>query len=292
MLSVERSISACTARTAVDAATERLAGTVTGTPRLDAEVLMSFVLGWSRARLFAHWDEGLTEEQAARYGALVERRAAGEPVAYIRNLKEFLGLDFYVDRRVLIPRPETELLVARALALAPGVVVDVGTGSGAVAVGIARGCPGAKVIATDISADALEVARLNAERHGAAVEFRQGSLLEPVAEHVDLVVANLPYLSQEEYRGLLHTSIAYEPPSALTDGADGLRLFDALLAQVPARLAPGGAVLLEIGSGQAAAVQRLARRRLPDFEPAVFADYAGLPRVLHLIPSPTAVGEG
>ncbi len=266
-------------KAAVDEATRRLSWTVTDTPRLDAEVLMGFVLGWPRARLFAHWDEALSAEQAQAYTELIERRGAGEPVAYIRNLKEFLGLEFYVDRRVLIPRPETELLVARAVAWLrehPNAhVVDVGTGSGAVAVGILRSCPDAQLMATDVSAEALEVAKMNAARHEVSPEFVRGSLLEPVSGPIDLIVANLPYLSREEYERLLSTSIAYEPPTALTDGADGLRLYDELLAQAPAKLAPGGSILLEIGAAQGSL-------RRPGFEAAVFADYAGLPRVLQL----------
>jgi release factor glutamine methyltransferase len=283
-----------TIKAALDEAVRRLSGTATETRRLDAEVLMGFVLGWPRAHLLAHWDEILTVADLARFGQLVERRAAGEPVAYIRNLKEFLSLDFYVDQRVLIPRPETELLVTRAIARAGvhSVVVDLGTGSGAVAIGIAKANPEARVIATDLSNDALDVARLNAARHGVSLELVQGSLLEPVTGPIDLVVANLPYLSLLEYEGLLATSIAYEPRQALTDEDDGLRLFDALLAQVPAKLAPTGSILLEIGSGQAAPLLRLACRHLPDFNPTVYADYAGIPRVLELIPSPAAAGEG
>jgi release factor glutamine methyltransferase len=273
-------------KSAVDDATHRLAGAATGTPRLDAEVLMSFVLGWKRARLFAHWDDDTDAETLERYRALVERRAAGEPVAYIRNLKEFLGLEFYVDARVLIPRPETELLVGRALDWLTGkpsaTVFDVGTGSGAIAIGIAKGAPGARVIAADMSSDALDVARLNAERQSVTIDFRHGSLLEPISEPVDLVVANLPYLSREEYESLLDTSVAYEPRRALTDEQDGLRLFADLFEQIPAKLAKGGCVLLEIGAGQPRALQGLAAEYLPGFEPAVFADYAGLPRVLQL----------
>lgn len=273
--------SPATIRSAVDQATRRVSS---DTPRLDAEVLMAFVLGWSRARLFAHWDEDLPPADRQRYAELVERRAAGEPVAYIRNLKEFMGLELFVDARVLIPRPETELLASRAIAwlqVHPGATaVDVGTGSGAVAVAIA--CSGARVIATDVSPDALEVARLNAARHGVAVDFLEGSLLEPLAGPVDLIVANLPYLSLAEYEGLLGTSIAYEPRQALTDGADGLRWYDALLEQAPAHLAAGGVILLEIGSDQPAGLLELAARRLPGFRPAVYADYAGLPRVVEL----------
>lgn len=285
-MSPTRTASLTPIKQATDQATLRLAGTVTGSPRLDAEVLMAYELGWPRTKLFAHWDEQLPEEAAARYFQLIERRASGEPVAYIRHLKEFLGLDFYVDARVLIPRPETELLVTRALTWLQGrpgtTVVDVGTGSGAVAIGIAQNAPKARITAIDISAEALDVARINADRHGAQIELIQGSLMEPVEAPIDLVVANLPYLSRDEYIGLLNTSIAYEPRRALTDEAEGLRCFAELFDQVPAKLAPNGCVLLEIGSGQPAALQQLARERLPEFRPAVFADYAGLPRVLQL----------
>lgn len=275
-----------TVKAAVDCAAQRLAGSITETPRLDAEVLMAFELRWTRARLFAHWDEDVPEGALDHYLGLVERRAAGEPVAYIRNMKEFLGLDFYVDPRVLIPRPETELLVGRAAAWLRSrphaTVVDVGTGSGAIAVGILRACPDVRLIATDLSVEALDIASLNAARHGVSPELLAGSLLEPVREPVDLIVANLPYLSREEYEGLLSTSIAYEPRGALTDDADGLRWFEALLAQAPAKLSPGGAVLLEIGATQAAAVQDLARRLLPGFESRTYVDDAGWPRVLEL----------
>jgi release factor glutamine methyltransferase len=274
------------AKAAVDLAAQRLAGARTESPRLDAEVLMGFVLGWSRARLFAHWDQAITAADLRRYEQYVYRRAAGEPVAYIRNVKEFLGLELYVDPRALIPRPETELLASRAVAWLhsrPGArVVDVGTGSGAIAIGILRSCPEAQLVATDVSDVALEVARINAERHGVDPVFVAGSLLEPVTGTLDLIVANLPYLSREEYEGLLDTSLAYEPRQALTDDADGLRWFEALLEQVPAKLSPQGCVLLEIGSGQAAALQQLVRERVPELRSAVYADYAGLPRVLEL----------
>ncbi|HLY67950.1 MAG TPA: peptide chain release factor N(5)-glutamine methyltransferase [Chloroflexota bacterium] len=273
-------------KSAVDEAARSLASATTETPRLDAEVLMAFLLGWSRAQLFAHWDEPPTEEQLATYRQLVARRADGEPVAYIRQLKEFLGLDFYVDSRVLIPRPETELLVARAIQQVHGrpapLVVDVGTGSGAIAVGILKSCPGVRLIATDLSENALAVARLNAQRHEVQPEFLAGFLLDPVAGPIDVLVANLPYLSREEYESLLDTSIVYEPRLALTDGADGLRLFDELLAQVPDKLAADGCVLLEIGCGQPAALAELATVRLPGFRPTVFPDYAGLPRMLQI----------
>src|SRR5581483_7473558 len=220
---------AASIKSAVDDATRRLALGRTDTPRLDAEVLMAYVLGWPRPRLLAHWDEGLPEGELSRYSQLVDRRATGEPIAYIRGFKEFLGLQFAVDPRVLIPRPETELLVTTAMewldarrpssvyripsggskgaqpplrglgcpqesfsssgGVGPSCVVDVGTGSGAIAISLLLAQPSARVIATDVSADALEVARENARRHGVTPEFRQGSLLQPIDEPIDLVVA-------------------------------------------------------------------------------------------------------
>ncbi|HLG74651.1 MAG TPA: HemK family protein methyltransferase, partial [Chloroflexota bacterium] len=184
--------------------------------------------------------------------------------------------------------PETELLVSRAVvrlqsgARTRPLVVDVGTGSGAIAIGIAKACPEVEVIATDISADALAVAAQNASRHGVELDLRRGSLLEPIAEPVDLIVANLPYLSRDEYASLQGTSISYEPRIALTDEEDGLRLFDELLSKAPAELKEGGAILLEIGSTQPRTLQALAKRRLPNMQAAVFVDYAGHARVLEL----------
>ncbi|MHB8618824.1 MAG: N5-glutamine methyltransferase family protein, partial [Chloroflexota bacterium] len=204
----------------VQAAAERLAMGQTDTPRLDAEVLMGFVLGWDRARLLAHWDEAAADAARDRFAGLVERRHRGEPVAYLRRRKEFFGLDFYVDERVLIPRPETEMLVSHALlwldrwgpgSATPRRMVDVGTGSGAIAVAVAVARPDVCVTGVDASAPALEVARMNAERHGATVSLAHGSLLEPVRGAFDLLVANLPYLSAAEHLALLPTSIGYEP---------------------------------------------------------------------------------
>lgn len=267
-------------------AIDMLSASASQTPRLDAEVLMAFVLGWGRAHLYGHWDEPLDEIAERHYQQLVRRRVAGEPIAYIRGYKEFLGLQFLVDARVLIPRPETELLVERVvgwLVTRPDArVVDIGTGSGAVAIGIAREIPAATVLAVDISQEALTVAGENAKRHEVSIDFRNGSLLEPIDGQVDLVVANLPYLSRDEYEDLRATSIAFEPRLALTDEADGLTLFRQLFEQVPGKLTPGGAVLLEIGALQPDALAELVREQLPGFGLEVFADYAGLPRVLEL----------
>ena len=265
-----------TIKSVVDDATQCLAGTISETPRLDAEVLMAFTLGWPRSRLLAHWDERLSPSDQARFDGYVSRRARGEPVAYIRHLKEFLGLELYVDERVLIPRPETELLVQLATTWlrdhGPCRVVDLGTGSGAIAIGILSAYPDARVIATDASAEALQVAELNAARHGVKLELRYGHLLEPIEGPIDLVVANLPYLSQAEFDLLQHTSIGFEPRMALTDGGDGRRLFDELFVQMRERDVP--AVLLEVGS------QRV--EPPSEYWATFHPDYAGLPRVLEL----------
>jgi release factor glutamine methyltransferase len=247
---------------------------------------MAFVLGRSRASLLGHLDDVLPESAAERFHGYVSRRCTGEPIAYMRNVKEFLGREFYVDSRVLIPRPETELLVERAIAWLAGradaTVVDIGTGSGAIAVSVALAAPPARVIATDLSADALDVARRNAGELGATIDFRQGSLLEPVTEQVDLVLANLPYLTANEMAAGEGTSIAFEPRLALDGGPDGLDPFRALFGQMRGRLKPDGAVLLEIGSGQAEAVVTLAETDLPELRATVLRDLAGLPRVVEL----------
>jgi release factor glutamine methyltransferase len=253
---------------------ERLSAGRTDTPRLDAEVLLAFVLGWPRARLLAHLDDPLTPENAARFEVLVARRATGEPVAYIRNVKEFMGLDLYVDPRVLIPRPETELLVERAIGIAPpgATVADIGTGSGAIAVSLLKARADLRVYATDTSAEALDVARRNAARHGVAPAFLHGSLLEPLPVTPDVVVANLPYLSHDELASLAGTSIDFEPRAALDGGPDGLDVFRSLFTQLPGT----STVLLEIGAGQYQTVPALA----PDWTWTVHRDLAGLPRVL------------
>ena len=277
-------------------ATARLRG-ASETPRLDAELLLAHVLGWERARLLAEGRLPLTERQAAAYRELVARRAALEPVAYLVGHKEFYGLDFTVDRRALVPRPETELLVELTLSIArtknqePRTdhemsvlgsrfsVLDVGTGSGAIAVALAVHLPMARIIAIDISPDALDLARQNAERHGVADRVRliAGDLLDPLDEPVDLIVSNPPYTILSEIDEAVRR---HEPRQALDGGADGLELYRRLLAQARAKLRPGGIVLLEIGATQAAAVTELARRAFPEAAIAVYQDLAGLDRVV------------
>lgn len=271
------------------------------TPRLDAELLLAHVLGWDRAQLLAEGRVMLTEPQAVAFHDLVTRRAALQPIAYLVGHKEFYGLDFAVDPRVLVPRPETELLVDLALALArrktrderpkelestssvvgPSslVLADIGTGSGAIAVALALHLPEAQIIATDISPEALALARWNVERHGVAdrVRLLQGDLLDPLDAPIDLIVSNPPYTILSEIDEGVRR---YEPRQALDGGADGLDVYGRLLAQAPAKLRPYGAILLEIGATQAAAVLELARRSLPGASIGVYQDLAGLDRVV------------
>lgn len=261
-----------TVRDALGAATDALAAAGVEEPRLDAEVLLAEATGWDRAALVADGSAGLEPAAARRFGETVRRRLRREPVAYIVGRKGFRRLDLAVDRRVLVPRPETELLVELALELRPERLLDVGTGSGAIALAIADEIPGAEVVATDTSPGALEVARANAERLGLAerVRFLAGTL--PEGERFDLVLANLPYVAERDWRSLQPEVAKWEPREALLAGPDGLDAYRALFAAesgcrfYPSGLrtttAPGAraaAVAVEVGEGQAQAVAELVR---------------------------------
>lgn len=268
-------------------ATARLRGAGDPSASLDADLLLAHACGITKESLYAHLDAEIPDDALRAYRALVERRAAGEPVAYLRGWKEFFGLRFAVDRRVLVPRPETEVLVEAALAFlrATGrhLVADIGTGSGAIAVAIATAEPRARVIATDVSADALAVARANVEAHGLAgrVELRQGDLLVPVREEVDVVTANLPYLRREALMDLAgdRTSLAFEPHLAVVAGADGLEVIRRAVAQLPRRLAPGGAAYFECDPPQAETVATLLRSEV-SASTRILSDLSGSPRVV------------
>ncbi|HKY51961.1 MAG TPA: peptide chain release factor N(5)-glutamine methyltransferase [Candidatus Limnocylindria bacterium] len=235
-----------------------------GTAALDADVLLAHVLGVEKATLYAHPERVLSPSESASFEALVARRGRGEPVAYLRGFKEFYGLRFRVDSRVLIPRPETEVLVDAARELIAGravTVVDVGTGSGAIAVAIAAHEPRVRVIATDASRDALAVAEANALACGVAdrVELRAGDLLAPIVERVDLVCANLPYLREDTVNEWVgeRASLAFEPRVAVVAGPDGLDVIRRCVADLPRVLAPRAAAVFECDPPQVAQVAAL-----------------------------------
>jgi release factor glutamine methyltransferase len=277
------------------AATVRLrAASDPHTAALDADVLLAHVLGVGKEALFAHAERRLSESEDERFQAVIERRSRGEPVAYLRGFKEFYGLTLRVDPRVLIPRPETEELVEAARELIAGralIVVDVGTGSGAIAVAIAAHEPRVRVIATDASRDALAVAESNALASGVAdrVAFRQGDLLGPITERVDVVCANLPYLTDDAVERWVgeRASLAFEPRVAVLAGPDGLSQIRRFIVDLPRVLAPDGAVLLECDPPQVATVVQLlgsaglhgeVRRDLTGSERVVVGQRDGLKR--------------
>lgn len=254
-------------------------------PELDAEILLAHSLKTSRSDLYLQLDEKADSVAEERYRSLVTRRLQREPVAYIIGHKEFYGLDLYVDQRVLIPRPETETLVEVALTIArqSGVspIAEVGVGSGAVAIALAVNLPGAEIHAIEASIEALAVAEANCQRHGVLdrVHLLAGDLLDPLPEPVGVIVANLPYVSEEDLQSLPPDITQYEPLSAIDGGPDGLQHIKRLLQQAESRLKPPGIICLEIGATQASAVNELCRTQFPGATVGLVKDLAGLDRV-------------
>jgi release factor glutamine methyltransferase len=231
---------------------------------LDARLLAEHVLGWEATKFFTSADEPEPTGFGARYDPLVARRAAREPLPYITGRREFWDLTFEVSPAVLIPRAETELIVEAALELFPPhlpdlTIVDACTGSGVVAIALARERPRARIIATDISRDALDVAERNASRHGVAgqVRFVCGDLLDPVDSPVDLIVCNPPYVAEVSRPGLQPEVRDHEPAVALFGGRDGLHLVARLVRGSASKLRPGGALIFEFGFGQDVEVETL-----------------------------------
>ena len=253
--------------------------------RLDAETLLLHVLGKNKAWLLAHADEELPDEQAIRFLALIERRYAGEPIQYITGETEFYGLPFRVTPDVLIPRPETEHLVEKVIDLASRIeqprIVDVGTGSGAIAVALAKHLTDAFIVATDLSQAALEVAELNAGQNEVweRIRFLHGDLLAPVAgQRFDLIVSNPPYVSTADRATLSVEVREHEPALALFAGDDGLEVYRRLIPAAFAMLVPGGYLALEIGCGQSPAITELLTTS--GFVQIEFVpDLQGIPRV-------------
>jgi len=256
-------------------------------PGLEAQVLLAHVLGQSRAWLLAHPEAGVPPEAGERLAALLGRLAAGEPLPYLTGRQEFYGLAFEVTPEVLIPRPETELLVDQALgwlAVHPQrrLAVDVGTGSGCIAVSLAVHAPDLAVLAVDRSIAALRVARRNALRHqvDGRLAWVQSDLLTAADAPLDLVCANLPYIPDATLAGLRVAQ--YEPRLALSGGERGLDLIAALLADAPRWLAPGGLLLMEIEAGQGESVLALGRQAFPGADVRLIPDLAGQDRVVRV----------
>jgi len=262
-------------------AREVLAANNTEDAPLECELLLRHTLKLSRVALYLDLDKELTPDAERGFWHLVRRHLNGEPTAYISGHCEFYGIDFYVDHRVLIPRPESELLVEKALTLAENhptaTIAEIGTGCGAIAISLALSLPEVKIYASDISAPALEVALLNCQKHGQADRIRllQGDMLAPLTEPVDLIIANLPYVRRAEIE-----AASCEPRLALDGGRGGLDKIRRLCRQLSDKLLPGGHLLLEIGQGQATSVVALLHGLFPGAEIEVAPDLGGIDRVV------------
>jgi release factor glutamine methyltransferase len=253
-----------------------------GSPRLDAEVLLAHALGLRRLDLYLKFDRPLTDVELADYRALVARRAKGEPVAYLVGHKEFMGLEFAVTPAVLIPNPDTEVLVQRAVEIAreagrPLRVADVGTGSGCIAIAIAHYAPNVEVVASDVAQDALDVAARNIAAHGLSgrIQLVCGDLMAPFTGSFDVVCANLPYVAAGS---VLAPEVVAQPAGALYADANGSALVTRLLAEAPARLNPGGRALAELDPSIAASAVDVATRCFAGHR--IHSDLAGHQRVL------------
>jgi len=257
-------------------------------PRLDAEVLLAHVRGCPRIALYTAFDTPVADAERARFRELVKRRGEGEPVAYLVGSREFFSLPFTVTKDVLIPRPETEGLVVRSLDLVKSAaaprIADVGTGSGAIAVTLAKQLPRATLVATDIAPAALAAAQANAERHGVAerITFVECDLLaDPrAAGPWDVIVSNPPYVREDEYPALPRDVRDHEPKTALVAGPTGVEIVTRLAAEAAERLAPGGWLLVEIGPSTAAAAEAALAAQAGLVPGPTLKDLAGLPRIV------------
>jgi release factor glutamine methyltransferase len=269
---------------AIDWAVDSLTAGCIEDPRFEAEILLTGALGIKKSELILYQSKIIEDKNLKRYQDLVKRRLKHEPTAYIIGTQPFLGLDIIVNRSVLIPRPETELLAEQALKVAssqlPVAIADIGTGSGCIAVTLAKRLPLAEVYGIDTSNDALKVAKKNAETHKVEgrCQFVKGNLLEPLKEKVDLIVANPPYIPSGEISKLQPEVRDWEPRQALDGGKDGLDYIRKLLRESPKYLKPNGRLVMEFGFGQAAEIEKLAAANFAKSE--IINDYAGIPRLL------------
>ncbi|MEM7033385.1 MAG: peptide chain release factor N(5)-glutamine methyltransferase [Chloroflexota bacterium] len=254
-------------------------------PRLDAEVLYAHGLGQDRSWLYAHNQDTISSQDYHRIQALIDRRACREPVAYITRHRAFFGLDFIVTPAVLIPRPETELLIEFVLehsSCQHPQIVDVGTGSGCIAISLATQMPTARIVALDISFEALVIAKQNVHKHAVSsqVQLVQANLTDSLCPAVDILISNPPYISSSEMDAVSPDIYQHEPHLALTDDDDGLRLIHKLLSDASRVILPKGLLLMEIGSRQGQAVLDLAHRLCPTAKFEIKADLSGRDRVL------------
>jgi release factor glutamine methyltransferase len=256
---------------------------------LEAELLLMHALGLDRAHLYQRLTEPLSSQAIDAYRVVLERRVAREPLAYITGHREFFALDFETTPAALIPRPETETLVELAIAFAHErhagriiAIADIGTGSAVIAVALAHELPLARIVATDVSADAIALARRNAARHDVSgrIDFREGDLLEPLIEPVQVIAANLPYVTTAQWENSPHEIHDHEPRLALDGGPHGLDVVRRLLTQAPTRLAKVGGLFCEIGAWQGDDARELAREAFPRARVEVARDLAGRDRVL------------
>jgi len=275
-----------TLKQALSQARELLAAKGIEDTALESELLLRHALKISRVQLYLDLSRELSPKQEETFWRLVKRRLNGEPAAYITGHREFYGFDFYVAPSVLVPRPESELLVEKALNLAHhrniSTIAEIGTGCGAIAISLALNLPEAKIYATDISAPALKVALFNCQKHGVAsrICLLQGDMLDPLPEPVDLIVANLPYVRESE---LPPTGpVSFEPILALNGGPEGLEKIHWLCQQAGSKLSPQGCLLLEIGQGQGKAVTSSLCSLFPLARIEVASDLSGIERAVGL----------
>jgi release factor glutamine methyltransferase len=276
-------------REALRSATQTLSGAGIADAPVEAELLLGHVLKMSKTQMYTEPERNLTSAETERLCHFVWRRLAHEPTAYILGHCEFYGIDFCVDSGTFIPRPETELLVEKAVELAQHFsqtgkrisIADIGTGCGGIAISLALALPQAKVYATDISASALQIAEVNCRRHGVKkqVELLQGNLLEPLPRPVDMLVANLPYIRDCEFGDLSPEVRDYEPTMALAGGEEGLDKIQQMLEQAPGKVSYGAYFLLEIGQGQGQMVTSLIKSYFPSASIELISDMGGIERV-------------